>query len=71
MLWYTPASRAVWSIVLYMVFVIFNVVLLCLRTSFRRLVWRSGSLVVVVVLSGLGLWVMGRVRKPPMGGQPP
>jgi hypothetical protein len=33
-----------------MVLAVFSVVLLCLRMSFRRLVWRSGSLVVVVVL---------------------
>ena len=68
MLWSALASRAVWSIVLYMVFVVFNVVLLCLRMSFRRLVWRSGSLFLVVVLSGLGLWVVGHARRPPMGG---
>ena len=68
MLWSASASRAVWSIVLYMVFVVFNVVLLCLRMSFRKLVWRSGSLVVVMVLSGLWLWVVGHVRRPPMGG---
>ncbi len=56
---------------MYMVFVVFNMVLLCLRMSFRRLVWRYGSLVVVVVLSGLGLWVMGYVWRPPVGDPPP
>ena len=54
---------------MYIVFVVFSVVLLCLQMSLRRLVWRSGSLVdVLVVLSGLGLWVMGHVRRPPMEG---
>ena len=43
-------------------------VLLCLRMSLRRLVWRSDSLVVVVVLSGLELWIMGHVRRPSMWG---
>jgi len=44
------------------------VVLLCLRMSLRRLVWRFGSLVVVVVLSGLELRIMGHDWRPPMGG---
>jgi hypothetical protein len=44
------------------------VVVLCLLMVLRRLVWRSGSLVVVVGLLGLDSRRIGHVLKPPMGG---
>ena len=51
-----------------MVFEVLRIVLLCFRMVFMKLVWRSSSLVVVVVLSGLGSHCMGHVRRPPIGG---
>ena len=60
-------SLACLSIVLYIVFGVLRVVMLCLRMVFRRLVCKSWSLVEVLLLSGLGSIIMGHVRRPPMG----
>ncbi len=53
---------------LYMVFAVFKVVLLCLRMSFRRIVGRSVSLLVVVVLLGLGFVGYGPCSEAADGG---
>jgi hypothetical protein len=68
MMWPASVSLACRSIIIYMVLGVFRVAMLCFRMILRRLVWRSGSLVVEVGLLGCSSRSICHVLRPTMGG---